>query len=184
MQDLRVQKTLEIIKSTFEEMILEMDYNQITVKELCSRGKINRKTFYRYYETLENLLGELQMEVSKDFIEKVRDFEIPKEQDKIIREFLIFHANSSKIVEKITCSGSYQYISNSMINDVMKETWETASQIQKIEQYRRNILTVYTTSSTMEIYKQWVADGKKIPIEELIEISCKLICKGINGFYA
>ena len=32
-EDLRVQKTIEAIHKTFEEMICEMDYEKITVKE-------------------------------------------------------------------------------------------------------------------------------------------------------
>ena len=39
----------------------------------------------------------------------------------------------------------------------------------------------YTAQSTLEIYKQWVADGKKIPLEDIIKIAAQLICNGING---
>ena len=35
--------------------------------------------------------------------------------------------------------------------------------------------------STLAIYKQWVADGKKIPLEDIISIATQLICHGING---
>ena len=48
-EDLRVQKTIDAIQKTFEDMICEMDYEKITVKELCERARINKKTFYRYY---------------------------------------------------------------------------------------------------------------------------------------
>ena len=45
-KDLRVQRTRQFIRKTFEEMICEMDYEQISIKELAQRAKINRKTFY------------------------------------------------------------------------------------------------------------------------------------------
>ncbi len=44
--DLRVQKTTEAIKETYCEMVLEMDADRITVKELTDRARIHRKTFY------------------------------------------------------------------------------------------------------------------------------------------
>ena len=44
-EDLRIQKTREAIHKTFEEMICEMDYEQISIKELAQRARINRKTF-------------------------------------------------------------------------------------------------------------------------------------------
>ena len=59
-EDLRVRKTKEAIRRTFEDMICEMDYEKITVKELTDRAMINRKTFYLHYETLDDLLEELQ----------------------------------------------------------------------------------------------------------------------------
>ena len=39
----------------------------------------------------------------------------------------------------------------------------------------------YVAQSTLEIYKQWIADGKKIPLEEIIQIASRLICNGVNG---
>ena len=46
-EDLRIQKTMAGIHAAFEEMICEMDYDSITVKELCARAMINKKTFYQ-----------------------------------------------------------------------------------------------------------------------------------------
>lgn len=48
-QDLRVQKTLAAINRAFEEMVCTMLPQEITVKELTERAKINRKTFYLHY---------------------------------------------------------------------------------------------------------------------------------------
>ena len=47
-EDLRVVKTIEGIKAAFEELICEKNYEQITVKELCDKARINKKTFYHY----------------------------------------------------------------------------------------------------------------------------------------
>ena len=58
-KDLRVTKTLEAIDTTFRAMMLEGGYESITVKDLCERARINKKTFYRYYETLDDLLAEV-----------------------------------------------------------------------------------------------------------------------------
>ena len=44
-EDLRVRKTIQGIKAAFESLICERDYEKITVKELCERAQINKKTF-------------------------------------------------------------------------------------------------------------------------------------------
>ncbi|WP_270519721.1 TetR/AcrR family transcriptional regulator [Limosilactobacillus fermentum] len=63
-EDLRVQKTITAIDQAFEELILTTDYEKITVAELARCARINKKTFYRYYPTKDDLLAELQTSLS------------------------------------------------------------------------------------------------------------------------
>lgn len=180
-EDLRVQRTKESIRKTFEEMICEMDYEQITIKELTERARINRKTFYLHYNTLDDLLREIQNEMAQNFIKRTQSLERPRDMDKITREFFLCSEELGKIGEKITCSGNYKYISRKITNDIMNQTWKTESASSAENPYVQNIVMTYAAQSTLEIYKQWVADGKKIPLEDIIRIASQLICNGING---
>lgn len=176
-EDLRIQRTKEAIRKTFEEMICEMDYEKISIKEITERAKINRKTFYLHYDTLDDLLREMQNEMAQSFIERTKHMERPRDMDKITREFFLVHEELGKLGERITCSGSYRYISRRITNDIMAESWK---QDQR-NPYVQNILMTYVSQSTLAIYKQWIADGKKIPLEEIIEIAIQLVCNGSNG---
>ena len=89
-EDLRVQKTVEAIRGTFADLISETDYEKITVTELCSRAKVNKKTFYRYYPTLDDLLSELQGEMSQEYSARTENFRLPEELDKVNREFFLY----------------------------------------------------------------------------------------------
>lgn len=181
-EDLRVQKTIDAIQKTFEEMICEMDYDKITVKELCERARINKKTFYRYYDVLDDLLAELQGIMSQEYIKRVENYRIPEELDKINREFFLYSVEKGMAYEKITCSGSYGYIRNKMMNNVFDSTWGKSTWLQLLDPYKQNILLGFVQSASIEMYRQWVTDGKKIPLEEIIEMSNQLLCAGVNGF--
>ncbi len=63
-EDLRVQKTIEAICAAFEKLLLEKDYDKISVTELCKLARISKKTFYVYYEDLDSLLEEMQKKLS------------------------------------------------------------------------------------------------------------------------
>ena len=104
-EDLRIQKTMAAIKESFEALICEKDYHEITVTELCARARINKKTFYHYYPTLDDLLEEMQMELSSAYIELVKDCRLPEEAEKVNRIFFEYSAAQSLAYEKITCSG-------------------------------------------------------------------------------
>ncbi len=181
-EDLRVQKTIEAIHKTFEEMICEMDYEKITVKELCERARINKKTFYRYYDVLDDLLSELQNMMTQEYLERIASYRIPEELDKINREFFLYSVEKGMVYEKITCSGSYNYIRNTMVNNVMRSTWGESTWLQLLDTSKQNILLGFVQSASVEMYRRWVTDGKKIPMEEIIEISNQLLCAGVNGF--
>ena len=68
--DLRVVRTRKAIRDAFCAMIMEMDYPEITIKELTQRAMINRNTFYLHYGSIDALLRELQDEIAGEFIDK------------------------------------------------------------------------------------------------------------------
>lgn len=182
-EDLRVVKTIAGIKSAFEELICEKNYEDITVKELCDRARINKKTFYHYYETLDALLSELQAELSIGFIERVKDFSLPEELDKVNREFFIYAAEQSLAYEKITCGGAYLHIRDAMTDKVNEESWSRSKKYQKLTGYEKRLLMGFINNSVLTAYRQWVEDGKKIPMEDVINMTNKIVLGGVKGFF-
>ncbi len=102
--DLRYIKTEKLIRETFCNMLLEMDYTQINIKELSERAMINRKTFYLHYNSLDELLGKMQLELYTDIIQSVSGIKLPKDLEKLIRDLFMFWANTDGINEKILLS--------------------------------------------------------------------------------
>lgn len=182
-EDLRVQRTIEAIKNAFEELICETDYEKIKVTELCARARINKKTFYVYYPTLDDLLAEMQMELSAGYIERVKDFKLPDEIDKVNREFFLYSAGQGLAYDKITCAVSYGYVRQQMINKVIDATWKKSEQFMALDEEKRKMLMNYTNAVSVGIYRQWAEDGKTTPIEEIIELSNKLIYSGVMIFF-
>ncbi len=182
-EDLRVVKTIEGIKGAFENLICEKDYEKITVKELCDRARINKKTFYHYYETLDALLAEMQEELSAGFIDRIKDFSLPEELDKVNREFFVFASEQGLAYEKITCGGSYRYIRDEMTVRVNDEGWKNSKRYQDLSDMEKKLLMGFINESVLNAYRQWVESGKEIPLEEIIDITNRIVLGGVNGFF-
>ena len=182
-EDLRVIKTIEGIKSAFEELICEKDYEKITVKELCERARINKKTFYHYYETLDSLLAEMQAELSAAYIERVKDYSLPDELDKVNREFFLYSAEQGLAYEKITVSGFYHSIRDEMISDVNDAGWGKSKKYQKLSEYEKKLLMGFVNNAVLTAYRQWVEDGKQMPLEDVIELTNRIVLGGVKGFF-
>ena len=182
-EDLRVVKTIESIKRAFDELICEKDYEKITVKELCDKARINKKTFYHYYETLDYLLAEMQMELSSTYIERIKDYSLPEDLDKVNREFFLYSAEQGLAYEKITCSSTYHKIRSDMVDNVNTVGWSKSAKYQKLSDYEKMLLMGFINNAVLNAYRQWVNDGKKLPLEEVIGLTNRLVLGGVNGFF-
>lgn len=179
-EDLRVQKTITAIRSTFDDMIDEMDYSHMTVTELCRRAKVNKKTFYRYYPTLDDLLVEVRASYVRSFVENVSDFEMPSGLADNIREFWVYSAAQRPVYERLTCSGSYDDIRDAMANEVRARADVDHVSFPTISGPERELLLYYVSTTALELYKHWVGTGKRIPVERMIEIHQTLVCTGVK----
>ncbi len=183
-EDLRIQKTMAAIKESFEALICEKDYHEITVTELCARARINKKTFYHYYPTLDDLLDEMQMELSSAYIELVKDCRLPEDAEKVNRIFFEYSAAQGLAYEKITCSsGSYAAAQKAMNAAVMDATWGKSPAFQRLSREEQNLVLAFINTFGVGCYRQWVADGKKVPLERVIELSGTLMCGGLDRFF-
>ena len=171
--DKRVTKTIRTIHATFEQMMCEMDYRDITVKELCERALINKKTFYRYYETMSFLLAEFQEDMMSDYLVRVEGLRIPEDLEAITREFFAFAAERGEVFERITCAGPHDALQRQMTGQVMaRHDGEAPADPE------RSLLMAFVTESTLAIYRQWVADGKSLPADRVADIAAKYVCRG------
>ena len=69
--DLRIKKTKRAIRSAFYELIREKPLEKITVREIAERAEINKTTFYAHYETVYDLVDQLEQEAVAEVISQL-----------------------------------------------------------------------------------------------------------------
>ena len=65
-QDLRVTVTKRIIHEALLKLLEKKAIDKIKINELCELSGVNRSTFYRHYENLQDVLGEIQGELIRN----------------------------------------------------------------------------------------------------------------------
>jgi len=183
-EDLRVQRTISNIYKAFEQLICEKEYQKITVKELSELAQINKKTFYRYYPTLDDLLTELQAQYAKEYLKEIEGLQYPRDLAKSVRIFFTYSANQGEAYDRITSStvGGYVGIRQQMIDSVMKSTWGESKEFNLLEDWKKTVLLNFVEQTGLNVYKQWIAQGKKEPLESVIESATLLMQGGVNNF--
>ena len=149
--DLRILKTEEAIKKAFKEMLLEMPYEKITIKELCQRAVINRKTFYLHYNSIEDVLERFQEEQSCEYFDRIKDFDHVKEVDKLIKIFFQFSQEQGEFYEIIHCNNHYDYIHKKQSNKISLKSQDNFRSIKKFDENKQNIILSYISNSQILI---------------------------------
>ena len=181
-EDIRIKKTIRNIHKSFIELFKGKDYEKITVKELIEKAEISKKTFYRYYSSIDNLFLEIQEKITNEYIQKFSLLSFPEDLKNIINTFIDFSEIYGNAHDKIIIDSKNDYVLQKMINNIIKKTWEKSDFFKETEPYLRNIILSFVFSSILGSYKQWINDGRKIPLQNFIETIESLVYNGIKNF--
>ena len=180
-KDLRFIKNEELIKNTFKKMIEEMNYEDITISELTKRANINRKTFYLHYKDLDDLLKAIQLDITSEYAERRKDYNLIDNLYEITKLFYLFSEEKGRYYEIITSSTNYTYIRNQMINTNWSDDLMQDKRLEKYDEATRKIIVNYMFSTTLFIYTDWIKSGKPIPVNQIIDLTYQIIYKGIGS---
>lgn len=179
--DLRYIKTEKLIQKTFRDMILEMDYTQITIRELTERAKINRKTFYLHYTSLDSLLAVCQTKLYDEFLQSISDIHLPTDLEKLIRHIFTSWNIPDEANRKILYSRGNFPIGKSPGDYARKAIFRlgcsdgylskyTTKQIELIDAYLNGIFTF--------IHYQWETNNREMSFEDVVSLTTQLISHG------
>lgn len=120
------------------------------------------------------------MEVSEAFLERIKDYRLPDELDKVTREFFLYSFEQDAAYEKITCSGSYYQIRNIMLARVNDVGWSKSEKFANLNEFEKKVLLEFVNNSALSVYKRWIESGKTIPLEEVIQMANQLCVRLIR----
>ncbi len=182
--DLRVQKTREAIKNTFKEMMCEMAADKITIKELTDRARIHRKTFYLHYTSIEALYQDMMSEIADGYYKEMERIKPPYSHKDVNRIFFTYYAGQDKFVEQLICEPSYRPFCNKLHAATLQHNLSRYNPYADFSPEKQNMINTFLVVSSLELYRQWIADGKRLPLEEVIDLTGKLLDEGISGLVA
>ena len=180
-QDLRFIKNENLIRETFYEMLSEMDYSKISIKELTQRAQINRKTFYLHYTSLDHLLATLQFEIMEPTFKMIEETSFPDDAELIIRKsFEIMAALDSTDKLILSCKGNFpeKKSPSDLIRDQLFKKYD---HIPKYGPFESSLIITYFSVCLGVIFRQWETKGQQIPLEEMIRMTTQMILHGLEG---
>ena len=177
--DLRVARTRKAIRDAFCEMVIEKEASRITVKELAERAGIHRKTFYLHYTTIEAIYEDVLGDISSAYYKEID--KIPKDAPfhEVNEVFFRFFAAQPPYVEKLICDPSYRDFADKLFLAAKVHNRSRYNPYAAYSEKAQNIINTFLCLGSVNVYRQWVRDGKALPLEELIALTDDLFEHGV-----
>ncbi|MBR3560444.1 MAG: hypothetical protein IKN81_02780 [Oscillospiraceae bacterium] len=117
-------------------------------------------------------------------MERVKDYRLPQDAAKVNREFFAYSAEQGLAYEKITCAtGAYSQTRQEMIDRVIAETWGESEAFRSLSPAEQRMVLNFISTVSVGCYREWVADGKQMPLEDVIQLSTMLMCGGLDRIF-
>lgn len=162
-------RTRRSIRMAFVELLREQKLEQITVTELAARADIDRKTFYIYYNTVNDLIREIEGEIV-DGLKVILD-------DRKDSDWKVFLQGLNKLMQKdidfysvLVRNTDLAFIVADCTGILEEMLYETILSGREHTSVRDEIIIRYTATGILGVYSDWLKAEKKIPLEELIEV--------------
>ena len=180
-QDLLYLKNENLIRETFRKMICEMDYSKISIKELAQRAQINRKTFYLHYSSLDHLLAVLQLEIMEPTVQMISETKFPEDAEIIIKKSFEIMASLDWADKKILSTKGDLPEKKGPSDLIREQLFQKYDHLAQYSPFESSLILTYFSVCLGVIFRQWEANSQQIPIEEMIQMTTKMILHGLEG---
>jgi hypothetical protein len=70
-----------------------------------------------------------------------------------------------------------------MTGKVNDAAWGKSKKYQSLTEFEKEFLMGFINTSVLTAYKQWVEDGKKMTLDDVIALTNRIVLGGVNSFF-
>ena len=184
MTDLRIVKTRTNIKNSLIDLLAEKNVSKITVTELAEKAMINRKTFYRHYHTVQDVVDDINYDIINDVISHA------KKSDR----------DGNNLVNQLNFIGISIVENKEQINKILKNSPEVFGSGRSVELLKRFIevsirpvlnfknetklkyLVEFVVSGFISVYVRWFNDGCAESSEKLADAVNEFVLGALSEY--
>lgn len=192
--DLRIIRTKESIRDALVELINEKGFEAITVKDITTRAKINRGTFYAHYQDKFDLMSKCEEEImfemsaiaKQNFPDVIAELETNSSAPVPLVVSIFEHINENSEFMRAVLSPKGDSSFQTRLKNFMWDSLFGNNPNSPIKEENLLVpgqyLSSYVTSAHLGVVQQWLDSGRKESPKEMARILSTIT---VNGhFYA
>ncbi len=182
--DLRVVKTRRTIRNALVDLMSEKELSVITISELSARAQVNRKTFYRHYRTIADVVSELENEILSEFSEILRS-----DNDSLLNIGAVFR-DISALVERRRdffvrlMTYNHDLFNNGKIKAMLCRTLSVSLRKAGAAMDEQSMAAVseFLISGVLALYADWFDNGCEGSLDLITDISVRMAIGGLGSY--
>jgi AcrR family transcriptional regulator len=168
--DPRVKRTRRLLRDALVSLILKKDFASITIKEITERAEVAYITFYRHYESLDQLLMEVldegltELMTHIETLAKQSDASALETEGRLIFEYIEQKADLFRILLK---SQSVTRVRRKVVGNIAAIFQKSCVPLERLgNQVTINIASNHIATSLLSLIEWWLENNMKpSPIE-------------------
>ena len=181
-EDRRGRRTISSLKKAYIELLEEKDTHRITVTELADRAMLNKKTFYSYYASLEELQNEMVEESIDKFEEQIRDYDI-NDFKSITQAFFDYFSDKKIFLLKVLTQKGAEYFYTKTEEATARENDKDGfMRAAALDVEHRHVVFCFLINSLIMMFAKWNAEGRTIPVDEAVDMTAELLEHGAGSY--
>lgn len=173
--DLRIRKTYLSLTNTLLEMMEEMPFEDIRVKDLCERAMLRKSTFYKHFADKYELLNFVVRQTMDGFDEQAAKkgrYEQPAAYyERLLESVFDFVEQNEKLIRSGMKSDSVALVLNLLAEQVTPTLQKKLEEDEKAGYHlpaSAQVTAAFFAGAVAENLKDWILSGRKMPKKELI----------------
>lgn len=183
--DPRVRRTRRLLRDALISLILKKDFASITIKEITDRAEVAYITFYRHYDSLDQLLmevldeGLVELMSHIETLAKQSDTSALETEGRLIFEYIGQKADLFRILLK---SQSVTRIRRKVVRNIAAVFQKSCVPLERLgNQVTINMASNHIATSLLSLIEWWLENNMTPPPAEMGKVYKSLIIDSTVG---
>src|ERR1700743_3819389 len=165
--DTRMARSRQALRTALFDLLAEKPFDQIAITEITIKAKVGYATFFRHYESKDELLNEL----AANEIERLFELAIPmflqSESIKAGTALCSYVFEHRVLWRALLTGGAAAILRAGFVRQA--QSWARKSAKMK-RTVPVALAVVCTSSSTIDVLAWWLSQRRPLPVDEVVEI--------------
>lgn len=177
-------RSRKMIRHAFIELVLEKDFEKITVKNIVEKAEISRGTFYAHYADIFAVIEEIENEIMGKMLEYLDDFkaiELIQNPMPFLLKMNDFLQQDIEFYRKLVFVQQAPFFVVKLKDILVEKIMSYKETIQSDQERQEFILCVhFLIGGQLSMYQDWLAGKIVCSLKELTESVSQIMIQGFK----